>query len=677
MNQKTWYRPDIDGLRALAIIPVVLFHAGITGFSGGFVGVDIFFVISGYLITSIIYRELRAGNFSLIQFWERRIRRIIPALFVMIMTTLALGYFIILYPVDYIDLGQSAFAQAAFLANLFFLRKNGYFAAPSESMPLLHTWSLSVEEQFYILFPLIMFLVYRYAKKAVLPILVILFFGSLFYCQILLFHPGVGFSIPGVPNVWGGALNTGAAFYLLPTRAFELLIGSIIAVGAYKIKDRNIAEVASLFGLGLILYAITSFNEDTVFPGLFALIPTFGAAAIIIANAHKQTFVGSLLSFPIFVWIGLVSYSLYLWHWPILVFAKYHLNRVELTSLEASILILLSFILAYLSYRFVETPFRTKTLRKNKTSLFAAGFGTIILMGFCGYAIYQKQGLPDRAPEAARAIANATIDFGERRNECFVHSFSKSDDPCLLGAQDPSNIDFVLWGDSHAGALFPMFDQEATAYGQTGVSFIVEGCKPITGVTQNKIIQKCEHVKQLARAYIKANDVKKVVIVARWSSYDGIGINHELVVGSSTLQNADRETKTKYIFSEALTGMLTTLTNEGVDVYIVKQVPKQTSFNVQKMFRAAAKNPEGVELESISYDTYTKNHAFENTLFDQLASEGIAKIIDPSKVLCDDNEMCILMHNGSLLYQDGDHLNKTGALYVAPAFNDFFTASST
>lgn len=390
-HKKTWYRPDIDGLRALAIIPVILFHAGIAGFSGGFVGVDIFFVISGFLITSIIYREMQKGTFSLLTFWERRMRRIIPALFVVIVATLIFGYFIILFPVDYIDLAQSTLSQALFLANMFFLRKNSYFAGPSESMPLLHTWSLSVEEQFYIGFPILMLLIWRFGRKAILAILILLFGASLLYSYSLLAAPTNGFSILGVPNVWGGALNANAAFYLIFARAFELCIGSILAIGAFSVQNKFLKECLAFAGIAAIIYAIVFFTEETLFPGLNALYPTIGAALLIVANTGARTFVGNVLSFPVFVWIGLISYSLYLWHWPLLVLARFYLNRIELTQFEVSILIIAAFALSYLTYRFVETPFREKRIFARRKNMLIGGLVGIVAMASLGFYIIEKQ----------------------------------------------------------------------------------------------------------------------------------------------------------------------------------------------------------------------------------------------------------------------------------------------
>jgi peptidoglycan/LPS O-acetylase OafA/YrhL len=665
------YRADIDGLRALAIIPVVLFHAKITGFTGGFVGVDIFFVISGFLIASIIYREVSAGTFSLLTFWERRARRIIPALFVMTGVTIAAGYFIILYPIDFIDLGQSAFAQALFLANIFFMRKNSYFAGSSESMPLLHTWSLSVEEQFYIGFPILLVLIWKFWKRALLPLLTVFAFASLaFSYHLISVAPGVGFTVPFLPNVWDSALNSAAGFYLLPARAFELLIGAMLAITAFSISRKKIAEVVSLTGLAMIVYAIFTFTDTTPFPGVLALIPTLGAAMIILANTNHRTFVGAILSFPVFVWVGLISYSLYLWHWPILVLSKQYLNRIELTSLETGSLIILSFVCAYLSYRFIETPFRKKQLLTRRTSMLLAGFVALAIIASVGLLIERKNGFPQRVSTEARLLSTATIDFGPRRSECFVNSFTLSNEPCLLGTQNREDLSFVLWGDSHAGALLPFIDSQAKAQNVSGASFISAGCMPISGTEKTIRIEKCEDVKRLARTFIREHSIAHVVLVSRWSAYPGLILKEsDAIDPQGTLSELERS---QFVFETAFETMTNEFQSEGVTVHIVKQVPQQIAYDVRKMFYDIARESDTTSVDGILYSDYMRNQSYPSTFFDEIAAQENVKSTDPSTVLCPDKQTCILKKNDVIIYQDADHLNKTGAFLLAPVFTDFF-----
>lgn len=290
------YRRDIDGLRAIAVLAVVLFHFGVPGVTGGFVGVDVFFVISGFLITSIIWREREAGRFSFVDFWARRARRILPALLVMMFTSLVAGWFL-MAPKDYSELGRSIHNQVVFISNLFFMRQDGYFDTASDMKPMLHTWSLSVEEQFYIAFPLLLALLSSWLKqwRSALFVLLLVSFAA---------------------SVWAVANEPDKAFFLLPMRAWELLAGSMLAVMPVRAGRASplLAQAVSLFSLGLILVAVLGYDANTAFPGAAALLPVLGVVGLIWANGQHPTWVGRLLGSRVLVGIGLISYSWYLWH---------------------------------------------------------------------------------------------------------------------------------------------------------------------------------------------------------------------------------------------------------------------------------------------------------------------------------------------------------------------------
>jgi len=314
------YRAEIDGLRALAVLPVILFHAGFEWFSGGFVGVDVFFVISGYLITTIIISEMAEGKFSIVNFYERRARRILPALFFVMAACLPFAW-LWLTPADLKDFGQSLVAASAFSSNILFWIEGGYFATASELKPLIHTWSLAVEEQYYILFPIFLMLTWRLGIKWILILLSTVFFISLGIAQ------------------WGAYNSPTAAFFLLPTRGWELLVG-VFAAFYLKynthLKSHSLNQALSLLGFGMIVYSIIAFDETTPFPSLYALVPTIGTGLLILCAVPK-TFVHRLLSLKYIVGIGLISYSAYLWHQPLLAFARHRL----LGDVSHSILIVL------------------------------------------------------------------------------------------------------------------------------------------------------------------------------------------------------------------------------------------------------------------------------------------------------------------------------------------------
>jgi peptidoglycan/LPS O-acetylase OafA/YrhL len=358
------YRREIDGLRAIAVLSVILFHAGIEKFCGGFVGVDVFFVISGYLITTIILAELEQGKFSIVNFYERRARRILPALFLVMLVCIPFAW-LLLTPTELSSFSKSLVAVPLFVSNIFFGRHVEYFETEAELKPLLHTWSLAAEEQYYIIYPLFLMLFWRLWKQWILITLGITFLASLTFAQ------------------WALYTNLSSSFFLLPTRVWELIIGAFTAF--YLSKDNrkefgaNIGEVGGCLGVALILYAVFNFSQETPFPGLYALIPTIGSALIILF-ATPQTNVGKFLGSKIFVGIGLLSYSAYLWHQPILAYARHCSKDVYLNIHIKLLLIVILFTISFLSWRYVEQPFRIKGKFSRRFILVFSLVGTLFLV---------------------------------------------------------------------------------------------------------------------------------------------------------------------------------------------------------------------------------------------------------------------------------------------------------
>src|SRR5258706_216224 len=373
---KLTYRADIDGIRAIAVLAIIFYHAGIKIFSGGFVGVDIFFVISGYLITTIILREINENEFSLAKFYERRIRRIFPALFATLLITL-LTSALLFSTKEFKDFSQSLLATTLFTTNILFWSQSGYFDAPSTLKPLLHTWSLAVEEQFYIFFPLLLSFLARYIRPKL----------NLTLLGIAL----ASFAL----NIYNLNHDTSGAFYLAHMRIWELLIGSLLATKMIASKiNLHIGNLLSLIGLVMLAIPIFLYTNDTPFPGIAASIPTLGTALIIYSGIENKTFIGRILSFWPIVFIGQISYSLYLWHWPIIVFARYY-AIIELTALETAAVLLIIFILSILSWHFIEKPFRQRSFLKNRGIFVYAAIGMVLTIA-AGSAIYLTNGLPNR-----------------------------------------------------------------------------------------------------------------------------------------------------------------------------------------------------------------------------------------------------------------------------------------
>jgi peptidoglycan/LPS O-acetylase OafA/YrhL len=427
------YRPEVDGLRALAVIPVILFHAGFDRFSGGFVGVDVFFVISGYLITTIILSELEQGTFSLINFYERRARRILPPLFLVMLVSLPFAW-IWLIPAHLKDYSQSLAAVSAFVSNILFWREGGYWGTADELKPFLHTWSLAVEEQYYVLFPLFLMMMWQVRKRWMLGSFVLIAAVSLIVAQ------------------WGAYNYPAATFFLLPTRGWELAIGASIAFYFLHKKGTTrtlqshklIDETLNLVGLLMIGYAVFAFDGTIPFPGFYALVPTIGTGLIIVFSS-PQTLVGQLLGTKLLVGIGLISYSAYLWHYPLMAFAR-HRSLTEPSSLQLAVLAVLSFPLAYLSWRYVERLFRKKggVSRKAIFTFAVTGSVAFISVGFAGYA---TNGFEGRATASGITFQSLTdkLKANYGLSESCNGSFPLSPD-CRTGDEP----EVLVWGDSLA-----------------------------------------------------------------------------------------------------------------------------------------------------------------------------------------------------------------------------------
>jgi peptidoglycan/LPS O-acetylase OafA/YrhL len=355
------YRAEIDGLRALAVLPVILYHAGFSLFSGGYVGVDIFFVISGYLITTILINDIDAGRFSIIDFYERRARRIIPVLFFITILSLVSGW-LLLNPLEIKNIGNALIGISTFTSNIVFWKSQGYFEASAELNPLIHTWSLAVEEQYYLIFPVFLVVAWRYGRSKVFWLIVLLSAFSLALSEL------------------GWRLSASANFYLAPTRAWELLFGSIAAF-IYSGRTIKKNDWLSLTGLLAILVSIFVYDKSTPFPSLYTVLPVMGTILVILF-ATDDTFSSKILSNKFLVGVGLVSYSAYLWHQPLLAYFRVISGEIDIKPLSALAIIAFTFILAYFSWRLVESPFRDRSKFSRKYIFIFSAFALLVLMVF-------------------------------------------------------------------------------------------------------------------------------------------------------------------------------------------------------------------------------------------------------------------------------------------------------
>ena len=631
------YRPDVDGLRALAVLPVVLFHTDIPGFSGGFVGVDIFYVISGYLITSIVSKDLSRGRFSLISFYDRRIRRIFPALFAMLFVCFLAGY-LLLAPVDFTNFGKSLVAITFFMSNIFFKRNGGtegYFGNASQTQVLLHTWSLSVEEQFYLFFPTALILITRYLKN--------------FTKYLLWLGVFVSFAI----NIWATQYAPHAAFYVFIPRAWELLLGALLAVKAIPpLKQRVMREMAGLAGLGLIAWAVVGLTKHAAFPGFAALLPCLGAWMVIYAGESGTSLTKSILSWGPLVFIGVISYSLYLWHWPIVVFTKYVFARPLTYTMhydEAIAVILSSILIAFLSFEFVESPFRGGDSRISRSQIFGFGLVISVLSAVLGFSLYLTQGFPGRFDNGTLNLI--TVNLNQKRDYENLYANWKTQVHTEADIQfgflgDPSSKKVMLWGDSQAQQLYPLLRDMYNdgALHRDGVIFaFAAGCPPAEHLNRTDAGFHCDTFTHFALQRALRDDIDTVFIAflagaQLCPSLDG------KCIGRISGEEAGRR------LLEEVADHVQVLKAHGKRVVVALPFPVFDKSIPDLAARNAQLQRLGLSLGVTEVSS--------RQVREELASIGQnlgAQIFDPRKSLCPD-DTCITQLGAVSIYKDQAHL---------------------
>ena len=459
------YRAEIDGLRALAVMPVILFHAGFEWFSGGFVGVDVFFVISGYLITTIIISEMAEGKFSIVNFYERRARRILPALFLVMATCLPAAWLLML-PNQLKGFGDSLSAVSLFVSNFQFWLGSGYFAEGQTSNPLLHTWSLAVEEQFYIFSPVFLLLTWRLGVAKFTLLLALIFLLSFGIANWAVFFG------------WHQKISSGA-FFLIPARAWELLAGSFLSIYLTfyaKPFEGWRSQLLSAAGLTLLIISIVSFDQTTPFPSFYTLLPVLGTAFLVLSGS--ESFVQKILKTPVFVGVGLISYSAYLWHQPIFAFS--HIMDIPSSTSIYLILIALSLGLAYLSWRYVEAPFRNRS-KISKKRIFQYSLSAIATFVSLGLLLSTNNGFESRSPNYVRLSELAHWPIQSNKTEDCLKRYG-GDQYCIQsnGQFEPTHL---LLGDSHANHFF--YGVKSLVPSEQGANLLMTGaggCPPLIDI---------------------------------------------------------------------------------------------------------------------------------------------------------------------------------------------------
>ncbi|CAI1970971.1 O-acetyltransferase OatA [Serratia quinivorans] len=639
------YRRDIDGLRAVAILLVVLYHSGVTFLSGGFIGVDVFFVISGFLIGGIIYTEINNKSFSYSRFYTRRIKRIAPALLVMLLLCSIFSFFY-LSPLELKDFSLFSGSTILSVPNIMLWHKTNYFSPNAELNPLLMTWSLGVEEQFYIFLPIIISVIVRFNKKVIASVAVISII-SFFLCVVLT------------------KTNPLFSFFMLPTRAWELGMGVILSImhkeGRLNSLPLKIKEFIFIIGLTLILFSAINFDKHTSFPGYAAILPVVGSLLIILGNGRISSI---LLGNRVMVFIGLVSYSWYLWHWPLLSFSRLSINS-QLSVYSGLLISIVALFIAYLSYLFVETPFRKGFKFANRKIIF--GYLAVSILLFLPTSTsYLLQGIPQRVnPVVAQAEIDKLSSIADR---CLVGygsiSYSK-DRSCLSTSQQDA---IALVGDSHAAALRGGVDQYAKKHNMGVYQLTKASCPMLLGVTRmmgsypSHAIE-CETYNNKALELITNNEkIKSVVISASWDS----GLDD--IDGGYTVINAGRHGLSALAYG--LNNVIKKLTNSGKKVIIVKDVPL-LGFNVVRAIdnqqiplrRIVNQLIQPSPLNEESTNDYRLPNEEVNTLLATIAGKHRIEVFNPVPNLCDAIG-CKFKSNNRPFYYDDQHLTYLGSTYA-------------
>lgn len=620
------YRAEIDGLRALAVIAVIQFHAGIEIFSGGFVGVDVFFVISGYLITSIIIKDMENERFSILYFYERRARRILPALFFVMLICIPFTWLWML-PNQILDFAQSLIAVSLFASNILFWHEGGYFDDDAADKPLLHTWSLAVEEQYYVLFPIFLTLTWRFGKNRVFWIIVGLAAISLILSE------------------WAWRNSPTAGFYLTPMRAWELLSGSMTAfiIQRYGVKK---SDTLAWIGLTAIVFSIVAYDKSTPMPSFYALLPVLGAVLILLC-ADKETRVARLLSTKVLVGIGLISYSAYLWHQPLFAFARIRtLNNPPEYLMYG--LGFVSFLLAYFTWKYIEKPARHEY---SKTTILLVSLGGLFFFLLIGLAVHLK---PEKYIPNYDRVADLSANTGlgahcDAFNIININQCSTRSRPSV-----------AIFGDSHAMHLVDGFSKEFRD--KVGVVQLTKsGCSPLMNLAEDDHrVQDCFAFNRAAMEFLRTNDdIKVVVISSRFGLLDEgarIRFNNKVI--------ADENDKKDAVLS-ALNEVIDELIRADKKVLLFSSTPQYNSrFRPAECVFTAMKLKLDPGVCTNIAPIRSKNGGLY--IFDAIKRGDIVKI-DLTKQICPDN-FCLASVEGRSIFGKGSHLSKFGAEYLGREF---------
>lgn len=632
------FRVDINGLRAWAVLAVVLYHFGVSGISGGFVGVDVFFVISGFLMYGIIRTGLEKGDFSIWQFYLARARRIFPALAVLCAVALVAGWFFLM-PKEYEQLGRHVRESLLFSSNTRYFDEAGYFDVASKEKWLLHTWSLSVEWQFYLLLPVLMLVVWKLRPRqvAISALVLSVFVASLAYC------------------IWRTPDAPSEAFFLLHTRAWEMLAGALVYQWGARIHWQAWQQkICEWLGLALIIASIVIFDSSTVWPGWRALIPVLGAVLVLLAARQNSLWTAS---FPA-QWLGTRSYSIYLWHWPLVVALAY-LDLSE-SPLWVAGAIVASLVLGDLSYRWVENPTRRLLGKMSRVKSAVLLLAVLVLLAGLAQTV-RRSGFPDRLPADIAIIEAERNNMNPRLRECL-----KWDAQCVYG---PEPVRLLLVGDSHADAVVTAV---LASLDSGGVLFKgASGCPVVFGMHSAKDRKDCEQFNALLEKQHEqlAPGVPMLVVGRTTEHIEGAQVGAK----AARFYFSQEEAHISQAFlDEFASHYVDTLCRFAKvrPVYVMRPTPEMSLDVPTRVGRAmllGREQPVGLPLAE-----YQKRHAFVSALQDQAAAQCGVKVLDPTPYLCD-SQQCSAMRDGRPIYRDFDHFSEFGNQALIPLFKTIQT----
>lgn len=645
------YRKELDGLRGIAVLAAIFFHAGMHWCSGGFVGVDMFFVLSGYLMAAIIVREKQAGTFSLWVFYERRLRRILPALLVTICACVPAAWYL-MPPRLLEDFFQSVITALLFIPKAAVWPAEGYFDVASYQKPLLHLWSLTVEAQFYLLFPLLLLACLRMGRKFLVAAVAILLVASLAEAQRSSAQPSV------------------LHFYLFSTRAWELLAGALIAFYECwhgRKGSRALRYVISGVGMAMLGYAIVMFNPLVPFPSIYTALPVAGTMCLIFALG-KDMFLARVLGSSWLAGVGVVSYSAYLWHQPLFVFARLYMPSPP-GPLHYWGLTLLALGIAAASWKWVEQPLRNRRLvAPAKMFLLLVPVWTLLMVA--GIAGQQSEGFKD-SYALPKSVEESFV-RSPRQKECFAKDniHDRPDWLCDIGSED-NPISFMLYGDSHALSLLPAFEEKAMQMNLHGVFTGTHGCPPlllIHTVRADSSLRNCHALNQRVYDYVKAHQIKKLYLTARWAFYvrDTIGVESEDYL-SLTKEGAEGFAMSRQAFEVGLAETIRQYNALGVELVIFAQVPRQKADVQQIYHNALSRNPalfnSNLHARFLPRGDHEQWQSTNRLIFAPYANEEKIRFIVLDDVFCD-AQVCRFGSDKLSYYYDDDHLSVAGSLLL-------------